>query len=138
MSALDRVLEDLIAGRWILTLEDTADGGTEVVAYRPLGWTGPNPHERIAAPDHDQMRAALVRRQHEGDHVPPSTLTPTRPPTPAPAPRPAVPPPSTPTAAKCGMCNGEGGRWETTDGSTPGKNISRWVPCSGCNGTGEK
>lgn len=57
-----------------------------------------------------------------------ATITPTR--------RPAAPAPRPPAAATCGMCNGEGGSWETTDGGTPGKNISRWVPCSGCNGRG--
>ncbi|MFL1426600.1 MULTISPECIES: hypothetical protein [unclassified Nocardiopsis] len=56
-----RVLEDLIHGRWVLTLEPTPDGGMEVVAYRPLGWTGPNPHERLAAPDHAAMRDLLAR-----------------------------------------------------------------------------
>lgn len=49
-----------------------------------------------------------------------------------PRPRPAEPP----AAAACGMCNGQGGTWETTDGGTPGKNISRWVKCTGCNGRG--
>ncbi len=36
-----RGLDDLIHGRWVLTLEPAPDGGTEVVAYRPPGWTGP-------------------------------------------------------------------------------------------------
>ncbi|MDE3720111.1 hypothetical protein PWG71_01825 [Nocardiopsis sp. N85] len=57
-----RMLDDLIHGRWTLTLEPTSDGGTEVVAYRPLGWTGPNPHERLAAPDHATLRDLLARR----------------------------------------------------------------------------
>ncbi|MFL1380867.1 hypothetical protein [Nocardiopsis protaetiae] len=57
-----RVLEDLIHGRWVLTLEPTPDGRTEIVAYRPLGWAGPgDPHERLAAPDHATMRDLLAR-----------------------------------------------------------------------------
>ncbi|MCY9786816.1 hypothetical protein KIK06_23315 [Nocardiopsis sp. EMB25] len=53
------------------------------------------------------------------------------------APAPAVRP-TAPTAAKdCGMCNGQGGSWETSDGGSPGKNFRRWVPCAGCNGTGK-
>lgn len=134
-SPLDRMLDDLIEGRWILTLEDTKDGGTEIVAYRPPGWAGPDPHERLAAPDHEQMRAVLIRRQEADrtgpstpleteDHVATTTLT--------------RPTPHAPTAAACGMCNGQGGSWVTNDGGTPGKNIREWVPCSGCNGSGKK
>jgi hypothetical protein len=65
VAPVDQELEDLIAGQWTLTLERTRDGrSTEVVAYRPLGWTGPgDPFERIAAPDREQLRAALARRQ---------------------------------------------------------------------------
>ena len=63
MAPLDEELEELIAGQWTLTLERTRDGRTEVVAYRPLGWAGPDPHERIAAPTREQMRTALMRRQ---------------------------------------------------------------------------
>jgi hypothetical protein len=63
MAPLDEELEELIVGRWTLTLERAPDGRTEVVAYRPLGWTGPDPHERIAAPTRELMRAALARRQ---------------------------------------------------------------------------
>ncbi|WP_435107364.1 hypothetical protein [Nocardiopsis synnemataformans] len=51
-----------------------------------------------------------------------------------PAPRPATP---LPTAAMCPMCSGQGGSYETSDGQTPGKNIQRWVPCTGCKGTGK-
>lgn len=65
MNPLDRLLNDLIADRWILTLEDTADGGTQVVAYRPPGWTRSDPYERIAAADHEQLRTALIRRQKQ-------------------------------------------------------------------------
>ncbi|MEU0492541.1 hypothetical protein ABZ249_25220 [Nocardiopsis sp. NPDC006139] len=65
-----RMLDDLIAGRWILTLEPTADGDQEVVAYRPIGWTGPNPHERLAAPDHDAMRALLESRHTDTEDPP--------------------------------------------------------------------
>ena len=50
--------------------------------------------------------------------------------------RPAVPAPRPPVAATCGACNGDGGTWETTDGSSPGKTISRWVACPGCGGKG--
>lgn len=49
---------------------------------------------------------------------------------------PSVAEPLTITAAKCGMCNGDGGTWETSDGNTPGKNISRWIKCTGCDGRG--
>lgn len=48
-----------------------------------------------------------------------------------------TPPPQAPTAADCGMCNGQGGSWITNDGGTPGKNIREWVPCAGCNGSGK-
>ena len=63
--------------------------------------------------------------------APPAVLT--RPTTPAST----SPVPFAPTADMCTMCNGQGGSWETTDGSTPGKTISRWVKCVGCNGRGE-
>jgi DNA-directed RNA polymerase subunit M/transcription elongation factor TFIIS len=59
-----------------------------------------------------------------------ATLTPT--------PRPTVPPPTTPTAAVCGACKGEGGAWVTNDGKSAGKNISRWVACTACKGKGTK
>ncbi|WP_150249628.1 hypothetical protein [Nocardiopsis deserti] len=63
MTPLDHLLNDLIEGRWVLTLE-----GDEVVAYRTPGWTGPgDPHERIAAPSHEAMRAELMRRRKEKD-----------------------------------------------------------------------
>ncbi|CAL9380669.1 hypothetical protein SUDANB121_01059 [Nocardiopsis dassonvillei] len=62
-----RMLDDLIHGRWVLTLEPALNGGTEVVAYRPIGWTGPgDPHERLAAPDHAAMRDLLTRRHTTG------------------------------------------------------------------------
>ncbi|WP_306366982.1 hypothetical protein [Nocardiopsis sp. CC223A] len=62
------MLDDLIHRRWVLTLEPTPDGDTEVVAYRPIGWTGPgDPHERLAAPDHAALRDLLTRR-HTTDH----------------------------------------------------------------------
>ncbi|CAL9450467.1 hypothetical protein SUDANB121_02446 [Nocardiopsis dassonvillei] len=58
-----RMLDDLIHRRWVLTLEPAPDGGMEVVAYRPIGWTGPgDPHERLAAPDHAAMRRLLAHR----------------------------------------------------------------------------
>lgn len=57
--------------------------------------------------------------------------------TPRTAEAPLVADPITITAATCGMCNGDGGTWETSDGSTPGKNISRWIKCTGCNGKGQ-
>jgi hypothetical protein len=42
--------------------------GDEVVAYRPPGWTGQgDPHERIAAPSREAMRATLMRRRKEKD-----------------------------------------------------------------------
>ncbi|MFL1431917.1 MULTISPECIES: hypothetical protein [unclassified Nocardiopsis] len=63
-----RMLDDLIHRRWVLTLEQAPDGGTEVVAYRPLGWTGPgDPHERLAAPDHATMRDLLTRHHTTTD-----------------------------------------------------------------------
>ncbi|MFE3461391.1 hypothetical protein ACFXKD_27925 [Nocardiopsis aegyptia] len=52
-------------------------------------------------------------------------------------PRPAVPPPSTPTAAVCSKCKGEGGAWVTNDGKSAGKNIGSWVACKPCKGTGQ-
>lgn len=45
-------------------------------------------------------------------------------------------PDDSPTAQMCTMCNGQGGTWETTDGQSPGKAITRWIKCSGCNGKG--
>ncbi|KOX16946.1 hypothetical protein [Nocardiopsis sp. NRRL B-16309] len=66
MSALDRALDSLIAGRWILTTQDTDDGRTLIVAHRPIGWTGPgDPHELLTADDHRQMRRLLARRHGE-------------------------------------------------------------------------
>lgn len=71
-SAIDRALDALIAGRWVLTLEDTADGGREVVAYRPIGWTGPgDPHERLAATDRTEMWRVLTRRHAARAPAPP-------------------------------------------------------------------
>ncbi|MCY9786902.1 hypothetical protein KIK06_23750 [Nocardiopsis sp. EMB25] len=65
--ALLRALDDLIAGRWILTTENTENGGSVIVAHRPIGWKGPgNPHERLVAGDHHTMWALLTRRQREG------------------------------------------------------------------------
>jgi hypothetical protein len=62
VSALDRALDALIEGRWILTTEDTHDGRTLIVAHRPIGWTGPgDPHERLTATDHRQMWRLLTR-----------------------------------------------------------------------------
>lgn len=61
-------------------------------------------------------------------------ITPIRPTTRRPSRTPSAPRP--PVAATCGMCNGQGGSWETSDGQSPGKAIQRWVPCPGCNGKG--
>lgn len=65
MNPLDRLLNDLIEDRWILTVEYTPEGEREIVAYRPPGWTRSDPYERVAAPDHAQLRAALIRRQEQ-------------------------------------------------------------------------
>ncbi|GHC96211.1 hypothetical protein GCM10007079_48510 [Nocardiopsis terrae] len=63
----DRILDELIAGRWILTIEGTPPD-TEYVAYRPIGWTGPgNSHERIAAPTRPRLLAALIDRHRNGE-----------------------------------------------------------------------
>ncbi|MFE9641835.1 hypothetical protein ACFYOC_22705 [Nocardiopsis alba] len=69
MNGLDRVLSDLIAGNWILTLEDYPDGVRRVVAQRPVGWEGAgDPYERIMADDHAHMLRLLVeRRNRAGD-----------------------------------------------------------------------
>jgi hypothetical protein len=67
VSATDRALDELIAGKWVLTTEQTADGTTAIVAYRPIGWTGPgDPHERLQAPTHARMRCLLARRHRQG------------------------------------------------------------------------
>ncbi|WP_306368271.1 hypothetical protein [Nocardiopsis sp. CC223A] len=51
------------------------------------------------------------------------------------APAPAL----TPNAEQsdCSMCNGQGGKWVTNDGSSKGKDLARWVACTGCGGTGK-
>lgn len=35
---------------WTLTIE-----GDEYVAYRPIGWAGPDPHIRVSAPTRDAL-----------------------------------------------------------------------------------
>lgn len=35
---------------WVLTIE-----GAEYVAYRPIGWAGPDPHIRVSAPTRDAL-----------------------------------------------------------------------------------
>jgi len=37
----------------------------------------------------------------------------------------------------CTMCLGQGGTWETVDGQSPGRAITRWIKCRGCNGRGK-
>ncbi len=39
---------------------------------------------------------------------------------------------------QCGACNGDGGSWVTADGDDTWTNNRVWVPCTACNGTGEK
>ncbi|SHK53160.1 hypothetical protein SAMN05421803_12282 [Nocardiopsis flavescens] len=50
---------------------------------------------------------------------------------------PTTAPPIAAEEETCGMCNGTRGTWETGDGASPGKSLRRWVPCTGCNGTGK-
>ncbi|MBB6121815.1 hypothetical protein [Nocardiopsis algeriensis] len=71
MSGLDRALEALIAGQWILTLEDDGNGNEKIVARRPVGWTGPgDPYERLVADDHAAMHRLLTRRHESEDTTP--------------------------------------------------------------------
>ncbi|WP_232832118.1 hypothetical protein [Nocardiopsis sp. FIRDI 009] len=61
--AMDRVLDDLIAGRWVLTFTEDTRGRRTYVAHRPTGWNGRgNPHERLTAPTHRALLAAIARR----------------------------------------------------------------------------
>ncbi|MEU0492543.1 hypothetical protein ABZ249_25230 [Nocardiopsis sp. NPDC006139] len=64
-----------------------------------------------------------------------ATLTSTTRPRPVPI---LVPLPA-PTGAQkdCSMCQGKGGKWVTNDGKSKGKDIARWVACTGCKGTGK-
>lgn len=71
MSGLNDVLDDLIAGKWILTLEDAPNGTSRVVAHRPVGWSGPgDPHERIVADDHVRLLRCLVERRDASANAP--------------------------------------------------------------------
>lgn len=55
-----------VAGRtappreWLLTIE-----GSEYVAYRPIGWSGPDPYVRITATTREQLLAKLKGRDHQ-------------------------------------------------------------------------
>ena len=63
---IDRVLDDLIYGRWVLTIEGEPPHD-EYVAYRPPGWDGPDPEARIAAPTRPELLRALAdRNPHPG------------------------------------------------------------------------
>ncbi|TQN33545.1 hypothetical protein FHX37_3570 [Haloactinospora alba] len=53
---------DLISDKWILSIDDDQ----QYVAFRPLGWTGPDPHERMTAETCDALLAKLrYRARHE-------------------------------------------------------------------------
>jgi len=47
---------DLITGKWVLSI--TGEG--RFIAYRPFGWSGPDPHEQVTA----ETREALVSKLH--------------------------------------------------------------------------
>ncbi|TDQ55546.1 hypothetical protein [Actinorugispora endophytica] len=49
---------DLIADKWILSVSKEG----EFVAFRPFGWTGPEPHERVTAETRDALLAKLRYR----------------------------------------------------------------------------
>lgn len=63
---IDRVLDDLIYGRWVLTIEGEPPHD-EYVAYRPPGWDGPDPDARIAAPTRQELLHALANRSPRDD-----------------------------------------------------------------------
>lgn len=55
---------DLIGGKWILSVSNEG----QFVAFRPVGWTGPEPHERVTAATRDALLAKLrYRARHETD-----------------------------------------------------------------------
>ncbi|MFE6305063.1 hypothetical protein [Nocardiopsis sp. NPDC057823] len=61
---IEDALTALLQGRWTLTTETDDDGVAKIVAYRPVGWTGPgDPHERLEADDTQGMWSLLVRRE---------------------------------------------------------------------------
>ncbi|MFV2195534.1 hypothetical protein [Nocardiopsis sp. LOL_012] len=58
-----RTLDELIAGRWIVSFDVDAQGERTYFAVRPVGWNGPgDPFERVEAPTHAGLYAALARR----------------------------------------------------------------------------
>ncbi|GHC74972.1 hypothetical protein GCM10007079_09690 [Nocardiopsis terrae] len=61
----DRVLDELVVGRWVLSIEGEPTA-QEYVAYRPVGWVGEgNPHERLRAPTREALIDALAARAHQ-------------------------------------------------------------------------
>ncbi|MCY9785445.1 hypothetical protein KIK06_16285 [Nocardiopsis sp. EMB25] len=65
-----RALDELIAGRWVVSYEVDDAGVRTYTARRPVGWTGDgNPFERLEAPSYRELFSVIAR--HEPRPVPP-------------------------------------------------------------------
>ncbi|MDA8372629.1 MAG: hypothetical protein M0026_22530 [Nocardiopsaceae bacterium] len=55
---------ELITDKWILSIDDDQ----QYVAFRPFGWTGTDPHERVTADTREALLAKLrYRARHEAE-----------------------------------------------------------------------
>ncbi|WP_232832110.1 hypothetical protein [Nocardiopsis sp. FIRDI 009] len=58
-----RALDELIAGRWVVSFEVDNHGVKTYTARRPVGWTGDgNPFERLEAPSYTELFSVIARR----------------------------------------------------------------------------
>ncbi|WP_198659061.1 hypothetical protein [Nocardiopsis sp. FIRDI 009] len=59
-----RALDELIAGRWVVSYEIDDAGVRTYTARRPVGWTGDgNPFERLEAPSYKELFSVIARRR---------------------------------------------------------------------------
>ncbi|WP_017601200.1 hypothetical protein [Nocardiopsis lucentensis] len=62
-----RALDELIAGRWVLSYEIDDAGAKTYTARRPVGWTGHgNPHTRLEAASYRELFGVIARHTRDG------------------------------------------------------------------------
>ncbi|WP_075925188.1 hypothetical protein [Nocardiopsis sp. CNR-923] len=58
-----RVLDELIAGRWVVSFEVDDEGARTYTATRPIGWSGDgDPFERLEALSRTELFSVIARR----------------------------------------------------------------------------
>ncbi|MFI6576859.1 hypothetical protein ACIBFB_13735 [Nocardiopsis sp. NPDC050513] len=61
-----RALDELVAGRWVVSYEIDDAGVKTYTATRPVGWSGTDdPFERLEAPAYGELLSLITRRARQ-------------------------------------------------------------------------